>query len=349
MVNDGLEGVVVAETTTSYVNGETGELWIRGVPVAELAASGRFEAGVAHVLDIPKPDLGPARAAAFAGLPQRDVRTAMGALRSAVADLEDDATPEMLLATVAVAGAAWCRRSQGASPIAPDPELDHATDVLRMATGALDPAGGRALARYLVTVLDHGLNASTFAARVVASTGASRTAAVVAGLAALEGPLHGGAPGPVLDLLDAIGAPDRARTVLEAELAAGRRIMGFGHRVYRVRDPRAAVLESAVAELVEGGRTSRRLELARAVEPIANEVLAAHVPGRPLPANVEYFTAVLLDAIGLPRTMFTATFAMGRTAGWLAHVAEQRATGRLIRPKARYVGPRPSEVTRSAS
>ncbi|MEO0604433.1 MAG: citrate/2-methylcitrate synthase, partial [Myxococcota bacterium] len=321
MVNGGLEGVVVAETTTSYVNGQTGELWIRGAPVQELAASGRFETAVAHLLELPEaPDLGPARVAAFEGLTPSDATDGMAALRAAVARLPDEASPHALLGAVAVAGAAWCRRQAGAVPLAPDPSLDHATDVLRMATGTLDPVGGRALARYLITVIDHGFNASTFAARVVTSTDADATSAVVAAICALKGPLHGGAPGPVLDLLDAIGTPERAREVLEGELAAGRRIMGFGHRVYRVRDPRAAVLESAVLELVTAGRTSPRLELARAVEPVALEVLAAHKPDRALPANVEYFTAVLLDALGLPRTMFTPTFAMGRTAGWLAHV-----------------------------
>jgi len=326
MVNGGLEGVVVAETTTSYVNGETGQLWIRGVPVADLAAEGRFEAAAARLLGA-EPDLGPARVRAHAYLAR------LG---------HDDADPETLLATVAVAGARFCRTSAGQAPIPPDPDLDHATDVLRMATGERDALGGRALARYLATVIDHGLNASTFAARVVTSTGADRTSAVVAAICALKGPLHGGAPGPVLDLLDAIGEPSRARATLEAELAAGRRIMGFGHRVYRVRDPRAAVLEGAVAELVAAGRTSRRLELARAVEAVASEVLAAHKPDRALPANVEFFTAVLLDALGLPRTMFTPVFAMGRTAGWLAHIAEQRASGRLIRPTSRYVGPAPA-------
>jgi len=344
MVNGGLEGVVVAETTTSYVNGETGQLWIRGVPVADLAAEGRFEAAAARLLGA-EPDLGPARVRAHAYLARLghdDAVDGMAALRAAVARLPDDADPETLLATVAVAGARFCRTSAGQAPIPPDPDLDHATDVLRMATGERDALGGRALARYLATVIDHGLNASTFAARVVTSTGADRTSAVVAAICALKGPLHGGAPGPVLDLLDAIGEPSRARATLEAELAAGRRIMGFGHRVYRVRDPRAAVLEGAVAELVAAGRTSRRLELARAVEAVASEVLAAHKPDRALPANVEFFTAVLLDALGLPRTMFTPVFAMGRTAGWLAHIAEQRASGRLIRPTSRYVGPAPA-------
>jgi citrate synthase len=213
-----------------------------------------------------------------------------------------------------------------------------------MATGAADAARARALDAYLVTVAEHGMNASTFTARVVASTGSDLVSAVVAALGALKGPLHGGAPGPVLDMLDAIGRPERAEAWLEAELAAGRRIMGLGHRVYRVRDPRAAVLEEAAARLEAAGVGSRYLRLARAVERAAVGVLARRHPGRRLETNVEFYTAVLLDAVGLPRALFTPVFAAGRVAGWLAHAAEQLAEARLIRPEQRYVGPRPSEL-----
>ncbi|MEN0062409.1 MAG: citrate synthase [Myxococcota bacterium] len=350
MVNGGLEGVVVAETTTSYVDGAKGELWIRGVPIERVAASGRYETAAALILEIPEPDLGPARVAAFGATAEAPMLPdAMATLRAAVATLDDEADEPTLMATVAVAGARWCRHHVGEAPLRPDPTLDHATDILRMATGTADATGGRALSRYLATVVDHGLNASTFAARVVASTGSDRTSAVVAALGALKGPLHGGAPGPVLDLLEAIGTPERAEAVLNAELQAGRRLMGFGHRVYRVRDPRAAVLEGAISEL-EGSRWhSPRLELARAVEPAATRLLAAHKPERPLRANVEFYTAVVLDALGFPRTMFTPLFAMGRTAGWLAHITEQRANGRLIRPKATYVGPRPGDPSMASA
>jgi citrate synthase len=159
---------------------------------------------------------------------------------------------------------------------------------------------------------------------------------MVGAVGALKGPLHGGAPGPVLDMLDAIGAPDRAEAWLLGELAAGRRIMGMGHRVYRVRDPRAAVLEEAVRPLA-----SPRLELARAVERAAAKILRERKPDRALAANVEFYTAVLLDAVGLPREQFSATFAVSRIAGWSAHVLEQRRTGRLIRPASSYIGPMP--------
>jgi citrate synthase len=185
------------------------------------------------------------------------------------------------------------------------------------------------------------MNASTFTARVVASTQSDLVSAVVAALGALKGPLHGGAPGPVLDMLDAIAEPECAEEWLEAELTAGRRIMGLGHRVYRVRDPRAAVLEEATQRLEQAGPASHYLRLARAVEQAAVGVLAKRHPGRTLETNVEFYTAVCLDALGLPRELFTPTFAVARVAGWLAHAEEQNAGGRIIRPRQRYVGPSP--------
>jgi citrate synthase len=239
--------------------------------------------------------------------------------------------------------AAWSRQP---TPVRPDPSASHAADYLRMVTGETPAAHEvAALDAYLVTVIDHGMNASTFAARVVASTASDTVSAIVAAIGALKGKLHGGAPGPVLDMLDAIGSADAARAWLDAALSRGERIMGMGHRVYRVRDPRAFVLERAVARLEAArgdGPSTRphsggRLVLARAVEREAESLLAARYPERALRANVEFYTAVLLEAIGLPRTLFTPTFAVGRSAGWCAHIEEQRATGRLIRPRSRYV------------
>jgi citrate synthase len=183
------------------------------------------------------------------------------------------------------------------------------------------------------------MNASTFAARVVTSTGSDLVSAVVAAVGALKGPLHGGAPGPVLDMLDAIGAEGDARAWLEAQISAGRRIMGMGHRVYRVRDPRADVLEAATRLLPVTAHG--RLAVARRVEQAARELLRERYPGRNLDVNVEFYTAVLLDAVGLPREDFTPTFAVGRCAGWCAHAFEQRQSGRLIRPSANYIGPTP--------
>jgi citrate synthase len=248
-----------------------------------------------------------------------------------------------LVAALAVFAAAWARRRTGAAPVPPEASLPHAADLLRMIRGdRAGPAHEAALDTYLVAVAEHGMNASTFTARIVASTGSDSVSAVVAALGALKGPRHGGAPGPVLDLLDAIGAPDRARAHLEAELAAGRRIMGMGHRVYRVRDPRAAVLERAIESLERAGAATPRLAFARAVERTARELLAERRSGRALEANVEFYTAVLLEAVGLERALFTPVFGAARVAGWLAHVDEQRRGTRIIRPLARYVGPMPA-------
>ena len=194
----------------------------------------------------------------------------------------------------------------------------------------------------LVTVADHGLNASTFAARVVASTQAGLTSSVLAALSALKGPLHGGAPGPVLDMLDGIGVPDNADAWLGAALDGGERLMGFGHRVYRVRDPRADALKGAVRMLAASGAIDpARLALAEAVEEAALKQLRLRKPGRALDTNVEFYTALLLEALGFPREAFTAVFAMWRVAGWVAHAKEQALNGRLIRPMSVYVGPRP--------
>jgi citrate synthase len=263
-----------------------------------------------------------------------------------VARLEaDDA--ETIVGAVAVFAAAWSRYTRGLKPLAPDPSLGHAADYLRMLTGEAAEPFAKAMDAYLVTVIDHGMNASTFTARVIASTGSDLVSAVTGAIGALKGPLHGGAPGPVLDMLDAIGSPERAEAWIRAELAAGRRIMGMGHRIYRVRDPRAAVLERQV-QLLEGagsgegsGPIRAKLTLARAAESAAERVLAERHKERALRANVEFYTAVLLDAIGIPREAFSPTFAVSRVCGWCAHVLEQRKTGRLIRPASRYVGPAP--------
>jgi citrate synthase len=357
----GLEDVVVAETALSLVDGDGGRLVVRGHAIETLATR-RFEDVCGLLWDGALPDparaeairrgLGAGRVEAFSALARigpaaLEAGDAMEALRAGVAALSapdepTDAAGFRLTGAIAVLLTAWHRRRLGASPLAPDPGRGHADDLLRMLGGAPAPAAlVRGLDSYLVTVAEHGMNASTFTARVVASTRSDAVSAVVAALGALKGPLHGGAPGPVLDMLDAIGSERLARAWLRAELAAGRRIMGLGHRVYRVRDPRARVLETALAELERAGVASRYLGLARAVERAAVEVLDAHRPERRLRTNVEFYTAVLLDALGVPREGFTPVFAAGRVAGWLAHVAEERAVARLIRPRQRYVGPLP--------
>jgi len=346
----GLDGINVADTLISLVDGERGQLVIAGSDVEQLAASATFEQACARVLaagggTAPAPDsidLGPARVAAWELVPRLgdalDLADGMDALRTALAHVpatgDDRADALAVLGAAPVFVAAWSRRRANHAALAPDPTLSHAADYVRMTTGAAPaPAAITALDAYLVTVIDHGMSASTFTARVIASTASDLVSAIVGAVGALKGPLHGGAPGPVLDMLDAIGAPDRAEPWLRSELAAGRRIMGMGHRIYRVRDPRAAVLETAVRPLA-----SPRLELARAVERAAATILAERKPDRPLAANVEFYTAVLLDAVGLPREQFSPTFAVARIAGWSAHVLEHRRVGRLIRPASRYVG-----------
>lgn len=359
-VANGLEGIAVAETTLSEIDGQRGTLRIKGFALDQLVARAGFEQTCSLLLDGELPSaeraevwqqaLGQARVQAFEQLSrlgdalQSD--DAMDALRASVAHIRPPAdsgmAPATLVGAVGVFAPAWARLQQGLAPHPPDPSAHHAADMLAMLHGQAQPAAaGAALETYLTTVADHGMNASTFAARVVASTGSDVVSAMVAALGALKGPLHGGAPGPVLDMLDAIGQPERARTWLQGELAAGKRIMGMGHRVYRTRDPRARVLAGAVRQLQAAGLGSReRLALAEWVEQEAERLLAERRPDRPLRANVEFYTAVLLETLGVPRALFTGVFAAGRAVGWAAHVAEQRRTGRLIRPASVYVGPR---------
>jgi citrate synthase len=349
-VHEGLEGVVVTRTALSRVDGDAGRLVIAGADVETLAKKATFEQAVARIFEaasIPADRIeqrireGREQAFAIAArlAPALACSEPMVALRVATdlfsPDIADD--PAHIVGALGWVAAVHAR----GSVIAPS-SSSHANDLMRIMAdnGQLD-ARATALDAYLVTVMDHGMNASTFAARVVASTASDVLSCIAAALAALKGPLHGGAPGPVLDMLDAIGSPENAQAWLEGEIAAKRRIMGMGHRVYRVRDPRAAVLESACARLEAAGVTSPRLPLARAVEKIAKGILAKRHPNRSLDTNVEFYTAVLLDTASVPRTHFSAMFAAGRVAGWLAHVAEQRAKGRLIRPESEYVGPMP--------
>lgn len=353
---------MVACTELSLVDGVAGRLVVRGYDIESLVSSVSFEAMAALLLDGALPDagglaerraeLGRARERAFARLQRRfdalAVDDVMATLRGALSLLEPEATPSDALATAAVATAGWIRRARGEMLGAPNPSLGHAHDLLRLLSqDEPSPDAARLLDAYLVTVAEHGFNASTFAARVTASTGADLPSALVAGVSALSGPLHGGAPGPVLDLLDRVGSPERAADFVRAELAAGRRIMGMGHRVYRVRDPRAFVLERALTAYQSGAGANDRLTLARAVEAAAEAELARKYPARALRANVEFYTALLLEALAIPRAAFTAIFACARVAGYAAHYFEQRRTGRIIRPSALYVGALPPSARAS--
>jgi len=355
-VNPGLDDVVVAETVLSHVDGAGGRLIVRGQELEDIAGLS-FEAVLALLWNglTPQPPwaeedvrtaLGAARLVAFERvapvIAATDQLSAVEALRLCLASLADaDTTPHHVLAAAAVPVfvAAIARRRAGQAPIAPDPTIGQAADFLRMMRGKNAPAAHvRALETYLVTVADHGLNASTFTARVIASTRAGLLSSVVGALCALKGPLHGGAPGPVLDMFDAIGSFENIRPWLKQALAREERLMGFGHRVYRVRDPRADVLKATAAAL-RGGEN--RIRFAEAVEAEALALLAQHRPGRRLDTNVEFYTALVLEALQIPRDSFTNIFAMGRMAGWIAHVLEQERIDRLIRPQSRYVGPQP--------
>ena len=352
-MSDGLENVVAAHTVLSEVDGAAGRLIICGHSLDELAGRTSFEEMAVMMLGGLLPEargvpaaLGAARRELFETIvADASLPSALGpveqmrALTALIPDGEEAATVLKLLAAPAVFTPAVLRMAQGAKPIAPDPTLSQAADTLRMLTDrAPTPEQAAALDTYLVTVADHGLNASTFAARVVASTRAGLVSAVIAGIGALKGPLHGGAPGPVIEMLDAIGAPQNARPWLEAALDRGDRLMGFGHRIYRVRDPRADALKGALRQL---GADACRLALAEAVEQAALAILRERKPGRTLETNVEFYTALLLEALGFPPEAFTCVFAIGRTTGWLAHAREQIAGGKLIRPQSVYVGPRP--------
>ncbi|MGE0041179.1 MAG: citrate/2-methylcitrate synthase [Vicinamibacterales bacterium] len=358
----GLEGVVAATTRIGDVLGDDGYYHYRGHSAADLATSQPFEA-IWHLLHhgaLPEPaalaafraETGrlravPPRVAAVlpaitaAGTPMAMLRTALSLASQAGRswlDQDDDerraAALGLAAMTPALVAGAW-RASRGEPLVAPDPGAGVAADYLRMITGrAPDAAAARAVERYLSLTVDHGFNASTFAARVVASTGADAGAAAVAGVAALSGPLHGGAPGRVVDMLHEIGSVDRAPAWVEAALASGRRIMGFGHRVYRTEDPRSVVLKASALEM--GGPL---VDLAVAVEAVVLDVLARAYPGRDLRTNVEFYAGVVLHEAGLPPALYSPTFAVSRMVGWMAHVLEQMEGNRIIRPSSRYAGP----------
>lgn len=352
----GLDGVPAAETVLSHVDGQKGELIIAGERVADLARNSSFEGVTARLwsaaTDTPiseaevRSALGEGRVRAFARLPQLlavcEGLSVVDGFRAAVAGLrvEHGLTPDAtIVGALAVIAAALVQRANGRAPHIPNPTLSHAADTLSMLLGKTPNASeAAALDAYLVTVCDHGMNASTFAARVVASTQADLFCAVTAGYCALTGPLHGGAPEPVLEMLDAIGTRERIKPWIDSALARGERLMGFGHRVYRVRDPRADVLKMAIEKLAAN---TTDLPFAAEVEAYAREALRRKNPERALDTNVEFFTAILLDALSIPRQAFTPIFAVARASGWTAHAREQQRKGRLLRPSSVYVGAMP--------
>lgn len=383
-IASGLEGVVVAATRLSEVDGERGRLIIGGYPVEELAPHAHYEE-VLFLLwhgRLPSPAERAALAEALAarrGLPEatrallhdaaRRGVPAMDALRMGVASLSlgaagsgdrgaalDDAAT--LVAALPTVIATYWRHREGRALPPLRRDLGHVAHALWLLEGREpDPAVVRALETYCNTVVDHGMNASTFTARVIASTQSDLCSAVVGAIGALKGPLHGGAPGPALDMVFALraaaarsGRPlaEEAAAHVRREVAAGHRLMGFGHRVYRVRDPRADVLGAAAVALGARGGDAALIADARVVEDATLRVLRELKPQRRLDTNVEFYTALLLHAVGLPAELFTPTFALARAGGWTAHVLEQMAANRLIRPAARYVGTRDGRWPRAA-
>jgi len=355
--NTGLEGVVAATTRLSHVDGERGDLIIAGYPLAEFAANATFEEATwllwngrrpsASELEAFRRELAAKRAlppaittllrqcAAAGADPMDALRIAAGAI-----SLEGDDAATIAAKIPTIVAAFW-RLRQGNEPIAPRPELQHAANYLYMLTGDVpDVEAVRALETYLNTVIDHGLNASTFTCRVIVSTGSDLVSAIVGAIGALKGPLHGGAPGPALETVFEIGDASRAESVLREKIERGDRLMGFGHRVYKVRDPRADVLAAAAERLYTRAGDMTVYRLARNVEATALRLLEEYKPGRRLQTNVEFYTALVLHGLGLDVPLFTPTFAIGRVSGWLAHAFEQRAANRLIRPSSEYVGPR---------
>ena len=257
-----------------------------------------------------------------------------------LAAIPDESTPAEIAAAMPVGITALIRAQRGQSPVVPDPSLSTAADLLRMLHGKpADAAMVDAIDTYFTAIMDNGLNASTFTARIVASTRASLAAAVVGGYCTFTGPLHGGAPGPTLEMLDEAAASGDIDAWLEKTLASGGRLMGFGHRVFRVRDPRADALRESLQRL---GPSVGRLAFAADFERRALAALARRKPGRSLQTNVEINAALLLDAVGLHRDAFMPVFAIGRCAGWIAHALEQQKTGRMIRPSSNYIGPQPA-------
>jgi citrate synthase len=356
-LKSGLEGVVAASTRLSHVDGERGELLIAGFPVEALAGRATFEEAtwlLWHDVLPTRRQLGEfsATLAARRTLPgatlaliaecARKGADPMDSLRMATDSIALDGNDALaIVARMPSIVAAYWRLRSGHEPIAPRTDLGHAANYLYMLNGIEpDAERVRALETYLNTVIDHGLNASTFACRVITSTGSDLVSAIVGAIGALKGPLHGGAPGPALETVFEIGDASRAEAVLRQKIEAGDRLMGFGHRVYKVRDPRADVLAAAAERMFTRGGDMSLYTLARSVEQTALRLLEEYKPGRRLQTNVEFYTALVLHGLGLEVPLFTPTFAIGRASGWIAHALEQRETGRLIRPSSEYIGAR---------
>jgi citrate synthase len=348
----GLEGVLAGETSIALVDGANGRLLYRGYHITELARAGTY-GQVAELLwtgdwpdeahlpcaPLPEPVLTALRALPSNSHPMDALRTAVsvwGAInRPGWPPTVDDARELTALSPSALA--AFARLRQDKDPVDPDPELGLAAGFLQQLNGERPAeAAARALDAYFITGAEHGFNASTFTARVITSTRSDIASAVCGAIGAMKGPLHGGAPSEVVNQLHEIGSPEHAEKWARETIERGERIMGFGHRVYRAYDPRAAALRE-VAEGMAG--MADWLKLAVAVEDVVLRVLAEMKPNRVIKTNVEYYAAAVLQGVGLPSDLFPATFALARHAGWTAHALEQASANRLILPDVRYTGP----------
>jgi citrate synthase len=348
----GLEGVLAGETALSKVDGEQGRLIYRGYRIGDLVERGTYPA-VANLLwtgdwtpdhrlptgQIPAPVLSILKALPASTKPMDALRTAVSAW-GATQDLPWPPTVEQARALTSFspsALAAFVRLRQGKDPIEPDPSLDLVEGFLYQLKGERpDPGTARALDAYFIVGAEHGFNASTFTARVITSTRSDIASAVAGAIGTMKGPLHGGAPSEVVDQLAKVGSVEHAEEWLRGALDRGERLMGFGHRVYRAYDPRAAALRK-VAEGME--HKPDWLQLAIQVEDVALRILAERHPERALKTNVEFYAAPVLQGVGLTPDLFPATFSLARHAGWTAHVLEQSGDNRLIRPDVRYIGP----------
>ena len=348
----GLEGVLAGETSLSKVDGANGRLIYRGYRIGDLVEHGTYPA-VANLLwtgdwdksarlatgQIPPDVMGVLRSLPRTAKPMDALRTAISAWGASQGPTYPPTVDQAraLTAFSPSALAAFARLREGKEPVEPDPSLDLVEGFLYQLKGERPDAGtARALDAYFIVGAEHGFNASTFTARVVTSTNSDLASAVCAAIGTMKGPLHGGAPSEVVDQLSQMGSVDRAEAWLRGALDRHERLMGFGHRVYRAYDPRAAALRK-VAEGME--HKPDWLQLAISVEDVALRLLAERHPERALKTNVEYYAAPVLMGVGLTPDLFPATFSLARHAGWTAHALEQASANRLIRPDVRYVGP----------
>jgi citrate synthase len=357
-VSKGLDDVQVGQSSIAWVGGETGDLVLRGFDIRDLVPGLAYESivhlllwgdpptvdpspevvaglrdgrsipsGIEHLVDAIPPRFPPLDAL-------RTILSAIGDGRFAYPPTRDEGL--CLIARTPVLLARFVRRAKGEQPLAPREDLGHAANYLWMLTGVEpEPKKVAALEGYLDLLVDHGMNASTFALRVAISTQSDLASAATAALGTLKGPVHGGAPSRVSKMLNAIGREDRAEAWIAERLAQREVLFGFGHRAYKTEDPRAVVLHAIARRVAD----PERLHLAERVEEVALRALRESRPKARLFTNVEYYSAVVLEAVGLPPELFTPTFAVARTAGWAAHALEQAADNRLIRPDVEYIGP----------